>query len=78
MDTRTLYVAVARQLEADACAAEEAKQPRPFDPSERTAFRCGFYRGLQADVHRAGADAWERAAATLSRSGNLPPHPGAT
>jgi hypothetical protein len=62
-----LYVAVAKTLEADAFASEQARQTqRVFTKNERIAFRLGFYHGLSADVHRSPAEAWDRAAQMLS------------
>lgn len=63
MTPEQLYAAVAKALESDAFAAEQAFQTqRRFTKNERIAFRRGFYRGLSADVHRASPDVWSRAA----------------
>lgn len=68
MSPEALFLAVATHLEAEAFRAEEATQTRKFGGQERIAFRCGFFRGLAADVHRADPEVWRRAAAELSKS----------
>jgi hypothetical protein len=61
-----LFKAVQKHLEAEAFAAEQAQQTRRFTSQERVAFKCGFYRGMVADVHRASPAVWNKAAKDLT------------
>lgn len=70
MTPQELHAAVVKQLEAAAFEAMQAEQPQHrATKNERIAFKLGFYAGIKADVARAPADAWQRAADQLKKDG---------